>query len=88
MIFVTRLDGQQLLVNEDQIAMAEATPDTVLSFTTGARLMIKERLPELDSKIVEFRRRAHEITFSELKQLEQQARIAMPVVPHEDEDNG
>lgn len=77
MIFVTRLDGHQLLVNEDLISMAESTPDTVLTFTTGARLMVKERLNELDAKVVDFKRRAHEMPFTERVELKAKAAAAM-----------
>ena len=35
MIFVTRLDGKELVVNADHILSAEATPDTVLPFPRG-----------------------------------------------------
>ncbi|MBL8958003.1 MAG: flagellar FlbD family protein [Myxococcaceae bacterium] len=59
MIFVTRLDGNEMLVNQDLIAMAEATPDTVLTFTTGSKLMVKEKLPELAERIVAYERRVH-----------------------------
>jgi flagellar protein FlbD len=61
MIFVTRLDGHEMLVNEDLISMAEATPDTVLTFTTGAKLMVKERLPDLAERVADFKRRTHKV---------------------------
>ena len=57
MIFVTRLDGNEMLVNQDLISMAESTPDTVLTFTTGSKLMVKERLPELVERIAQYERR-------------------------------
>jgi flagellar protein FlbD len=59
MIFVTRLDGNEMLVNEDLISMAEATPDTVLTFTTGSKLMVKERLSDLAARVVDFKRRTY-----------------------------
>ncbi len=59
MIFVTRLDGHEMLVNQNLISMAEATPDTVLTFTTGSKLMVKERLAEIADRIVAYERRVH-----------------------------
>ena len=56
MIFVTRLDGHSMLVNQDLISMAEATPDTVLTFTTGSKLMVKERLEEIAQRVTEYQR--------------------------------
>jgi flagellar protein FlbD len=58
MIFVTRLDGHQMLVNQDLIAMAEATPDTLLTFTTGSKLMVKEKLGDIAQRVVEYEREA------------------------------
>lgn len=58
MIFVTRLDGQQMLVNQDLIAMAESTPDTLLTFTTGSKLMVKEKLGDIAERVVEYEQKA------------------------------
>ena len=41
MIFVTRLDGTELVVNVDLIITIEKTPDTVLTLTTGDRIMVQ-----------------------------------------------
>ena len=57
MIFVTRLDGHEMLVNQDLISMAEATPDTVLTFTTGSKLMVKERLKDIAERVAEYQRK-------------------------------
>ena len=56
MIFVTRLDGHEMLVNQNLISMAEATPDTVLTFTTGAKLMVKDKLTDIAQRVVSFQR--------------------------------
>lgn len=57
MIFVTRLDGHEMLVNQDLISMAESTPDTVLTFTTGSKLMVKEKLADLVERITQYEQR-------------------------------
>lgn len=59
MIFVTRLDGHQMLVNQDLIAMAESTPDTLLTFTTGSKLMVKEKLADIAQRVTEYAQRVH-----------------------------
>jgi flagellar protein FlbD len=56
MIEVRRLNGTPLLVNPDLIRYIEATPDTVLTFTDGEKLMVREQTQEIVEKIVEFRR--------------------------------
>ena len=44
MIEVTRLNGTQILVNADLIELVEETPDTVITFTTGRKIIVKESL--------------------------------------------
>ncbi len=56
MIRVTRLDGKELIVNADQILTVESTPDTVLLFTTGLHLMVRELPDEIVARVVEYRR--------------------------------
>jgi len=59
MIVVTRLDGSEAVVNDDQVLMVEETPDTVLTFMNGHRLVVKERAAELVDRAVQFRRRIY-----------------------------
>jgi flagellar protein FlbD len=59
MIVVTRLDGKEAVINDDQVLMIEETPDTVLTFMNGHRLVVKERASELVDRAVLFRRRIH-----------------------------
>ncbi len=57
MITVTRLDGKELVVNADHILTAEATPDTVLLLTTGAKLMVLEPIDEVVDRMAAWQRR-------------------------------
>jgi flagellar protein FlbD len=57
-IILTRLDGQRVAVNEDLLVFAEQTPDTVLTMTSGQRLMVKEALPDIVDRIAAFRRQS------------------------------
>ena len=56
MITVTRLNHSQIVLNSDLIEQIETTPDTVISLTTGQRIMVLESTEELVQKIIEFRR--------------------------------
>lgn len=56
MIKVTRLNGQELAVNSDLIKFAESTPDTLITLSTGDKLMVKESLDEVMERILQFRR--------------------------------
>jgi flagellar protein FlbD len=47
MICVTRLDGAQLYINEQNIQWIEVLPDTAITFVAGARLLVRDKPDEL-----------------------------------------
>lgn len=57
MICLSRLDGREVWLNEDLLLTVEGTPDTLLTFTTGARVLVREPVDEVVDRIVAFRRR-------------------------------
>lgn len=57
MIYLTRLNGQQLVVNVDVIKCIESTPDTVLTLTTGDKLPVQESIDAVIEKCVVFKTR-------------------------------
>jgi flagellar protein FlbD len=59
MILLNRLDGSELVVNVDHILTVEPTPDTVITLTTGARLMVTQSVDEVVERAVAFLRRIH-----------------------------
>lgn len=56
-MYLTRLDGSELVINADHLVTIERTPDTVLTLFTGARLMVKESVEEVVERVVAYRRR-------------------------------
>jgi len=58
MIFLTRFDGTEVVVNCDLIVTVEKIPDTVLTLTTGDRIMVRESVEEVVDRAVRFRHRA------------------------------
>lgn len=56
MIDVTRLNGKVLTINCDLIELIEETPDTVITFTTGTKIVVKEDSDEIKNRILEFKR--------------------------------
>ena len=56
MIHVTRLNHKPLVLNSDLIEQIEMTPDTVISLTTGEKIMVLETSDELIERVVAFRR--------------------------------
>jgi flagellar protein FlbD len=63
MIKLTRLNHVPLLVNSDLIEYVEVTPDTVITLTTGQKLMVLESADEVVERIVEFRRAIYQGAF-------------------------
>ncbi|WP_318751395.1 MULTISPECIES: flagellar FlbD family protein [Thermaerobacter] len=57
MVRVTRLDGRELVVNAELIELLEATPDTVITLSTGRRLVVRESVAEVVRRVVAYRRR-------------------------------
>ncbi len=57
MIFLTRLDGREVVVNSDLIVTVEATPDTMVTLSTGDRLLVRESVESVVDKAVAFRYR-------------------------------
>ncbi|MGC4120533.1 MAG: flagellar FlbD family protein [Myxococcales bacterium] len=57
MVYLNRLDGSELVINADLLLFIEATPDTVVTLTTGARLMVKQSVDEVVERVVLYRRR-------------------------------
>ncbi len=58
MIKVTKLNGRELVVNADLIEFIESTPDTLISLTTGRKLMVLEGLDEVIRMAVKYRSQA------------------------------
>jgi flagellar protein FlbD len=56
MIALTRLNGQQFVLNAEKIRYIEATPDTVVCCDTGEKMMVRETLSEVMRKAIEYAR--------------------------------
>ena len=56
MINVTRLNHTPLVLNSDLIEQIETTPDTVISLTTGQKIMVLESTEQILERVVNFRR--------------------------------
>jgi flagellar protein FlbD len=56
MIRLTRINQVPLVLNSDLIEHVEATPDTVVSLTTGQKFVVLEPAEEVIRRVIEFRR--------------------------------
>ena len=55
-IRLTRLNGQGLAVNSDLIKFIENAPDTVLTLTSGEKIIVRETTDQVVERIIAFRR--------------------------------
>lgn len=56
MIYLSRLDGTEFVLNSDLIVTIECTPDTKLTLTTGSHLLVREDPDEIVRRIAAWRR--------------------------------
>lgn len=57
MIKVKRLNEKEFVVNSDLIEFIEETPDTVITLTTGRKVVVKESIDEIIKKVIDFKTR-------------------------------
>ena len=56
-IYVTRLDGSELVINAELIESVEQRPDTVISLTTGRKLIVQQSAEEIIERVIAYRQR-------------------------------
>jgi flagellar protein FlbD len=56
MIQLTRLNHAPLVLNSDLIEHMEVTPDTVVTLTTGQKIVVLESAEEVVERVIQFRR--------------------------------
>ena len=56
MIDVTRMNGKQFTLNSDLIETIEETPDTVLTLTTGKKIIVKESRQKVKNLVKLYRK--------------------------------
>ncbi len=55
-IKLRRLDGSEFMVNAFLVETVEATPDTVVTLTTGRKFVVREPVPVVMAEALEFYR--------------------------------
>lgn len=56
MIDVTRMNGKQFTLNSDLIETIEETPDTLLTLTTGKKIIVKESRQKVKNLVKLYRK--------------------------------
>ena len=57
MIKVTRLNDSYIVINSDLIEFIEETPDTVITMTTGRKIVVKETIEEIINYVIEYKQK-------------------------------
>ena len=56
MIEVTKINGSKVLINPDLMELEEETPDTVITFTTGRKIILKESRQDVKNLVKSYRK--------------------------------
>ena len=56
MIELTKMNGQVILLNDALIEIVEETPDTVITLTTGRKIIVKESRQEVKNLVKSYRK--------------------------------
>jgi flagellar protein FlbD len=67
MITVTRLNDTPLVINTDLIEFVEAIPDTIISLTSGKKVMVKESIAEIIARVENYQRKIYSGQITEVK---------------------
>ncbi len=56
MISVTRLNGSEMVMNAELIEFIESAPDTIITTTTGKKIIVRNTADEVIKKVIDYRR--------------------------------
>ena len=57
MIKVTAFNDSIFYINAELIELVEQTPDTIITLTTEKKILVKENVEEIISRVIDYKRR-------------------------------
>jgi flagellar protein FlbD len=57
MILVTKIDGQKIVINAEEIETIEIGPNSVISMKSGRKYLVKETYEEITNLVVEYKKK-------------------------------
>ena len=57
MIQVTRFNGTTIYINAELIQVVESTPDTIITLTSGVKMVVSEKAEEVVKRIIDYRKK-------------------------------
>jgi flagellar protein FlbD len=55
MIKLTRLNGQELIINAEMIERLEAKPDTIITLNSGEQYIVRDPVDDIIAKITRYK---------------------------------
>lgn len=59
LINLSRLNGEKIMINIDLIELVEETPDTIITLTTGRKILVRESSRYIQDEIIRIRKRIY-----------------------------
>lgn len=56
MIEVTRLNNEKIIINADLIEIVEEKPDSIITFLSGRKIIVKESRQEIKNLVKSYRK--------------------------------
>lgn len=56
MIKLTQLNGNEIVINAELISHIESTPNTIITLTTGNKIVVCESVDEVIKKVIAYKR--------------------------------
>lgn len=78
MIEITRLNGSKILLNAELIETVEETPDTVISCTTGRKLIVKESRQEIKNLVISYKKQIYDSLCNNESHFESKPKVNEP----------
>lgn len=66
MIYVTKLNDDEIVINCDLIETIQALPDTTITLTTERKLIVKESVDKIIDKIIYYKKSLYNLTEKEI----------------------
>ena len=67
MIILSKLNGEEFVLNSDLIEMIMENPDTTILLTNGKHLIVRESKEEVVERVAAFRRKTFNDLISQIK---------------------
>ncbi len=59
MIYLTKINRKQFVLNVDLIEIIEETPDTIITLTNGHKIVVIETLQDVINKVINYKRKIY-----------------------------